>query len=96
MLTAKRLNLMSSSLILYSSETLNWSCVRAGDEKPSTIPFTIDARQAVREHTATTHSRFLFWEPSLMREEVIIGGGGEESFETPLLENVTMSQSFAP
>ena len=87
---------MSSSLIRYSSETLNCSCVRAGEEKPSTIPFTIDARQAVREHTATTHSRFLLWEPQLVREELMIGGGGEEPFETLLLENVTTSQSFAP
>ena len=88
---------MSSSLIRYSSETLNCSCVRAGEEKPNTIPFTMDARQAVREHTATTHSRFLLWEPLLVQEmEVMMGGGGEEPFEAPLLENVTMSQSFAP
>lgn len=82
---------MSSSPIRYSSEMLNWSCVRAGEENPSTIPFTIDARQAVREHMATTHSRFRPLESSLMREEVMMGGGGEESFETPLLENVTVS-----
>ena len=87
---------MSSSLIRYSSETLNCSCVRAGEENPSTIPFTIDARQAVREHAATTHSRFLLQEPLLVQEEVMIGGGGEEPIETPLLENVTTSQSFAP
>ena len=53
--TPKRLYLTSLSLIRSSTETLNCSCVSAGEEKPSTIPLTTDARQAITEHMATFH-----------------------------------------
>jgi hypothetical protein len=48
---------MSVELIRSSAETLNWSCVSAGEEKPSIMPFTNEARQAIKEHMATFHTR---------------------------------------
>ena len=59
------------------------------------MPLTIDTTQAVNEHMATTHSRFLVRGTLFLQEEVMIGGGGEESFEA-LLEKVTTSYFFAP
>ena len=45
------------------------------------MPLIIDARQAVSEHIATTRTRLLPWAALFLLEEVMIGGGGEESFE---------------
>ena len=55
--TPKRLYLMSEGLIRSSAVMLNWSCVSAGEEKPSIMPFTNEARQAIKEHMATLHTR---------------------------------------
>ena len=46
---------MSEGSIRSSTETLNWSCVSAGEGKPSIMPFTNEARQAIKEHMASLH-----------------------------------------
>ena len=56
--TPKRLYLISVGLIRSSAETLNWSCVSAGEEKPNIMPLTNDARQAIRD-MAAIHTRSL-------------------------------------
>lgn len=60
------------------------------------MPLIIDARQAVSAHMASTHTRLLpCWGALFLLEEVMTGGGGEQSFEE-LLEKVTALHFFAP
>ena len=78
---------MFEGSIRSSAEMLNWSCVSAGEEKPSIMPFTNEARQAIKEHMASLHghTRTRSLLPADLMTELIEEGRGIISAASELL-----------